>query len=110
MNGVQHAEKRTGGSTPSDLIVQKVPALVDFSRHADLNSVKECGDFRAQQLQANTTLRRPYLVVNASNAPHAAHVAVAVPAVNLPLVIQLDAPLQRLLRRLCPLQNLQGSE
>ena len=48
----------------------------------------------------------PHHVMDAAYAPHAAHVAVGVPPINLPLVVKLDGPFQSLLRRLRPLQDL----
>ena len=49
---------------------------------------------------------RSCLVVDASNAPHAADIPIGVAPVNLPLVIQHDGNLQRLLWRVRPLQDL----
>ena len=50
-----------------------------------------------------------HLVMNAPHAPDAAHIAIGVPPINLPLVVQTDRKVQGLLRRLRPLQNLRAA-
>ena len=45
--------------------------------------------------------------MDAAHAPHDAHIAIGIPAIQLPLVIQVDAKLNGLLRAVGPLKDLQ---
>lgn len=47
------------------------------------------------------------LVMDAAHAPHDAHIAIGVSAIQLILVVQVDADSDGFLRAFCPLQYLQ---